>query len=154
MGLIGTAIEAAANSRIADKNNETNRWIARETNDANLRMNSANNESNQQIARMNNDMQYKIASEANAFNRQTQQMTNEFNAAEAEKARQFQLDMWNETFDKQNAYNDPSAQIERLRAAGLNPALLMSGSGSGVATSSGGTAGSGTAASADHICVD
>ena len=31
-----------------------------------------------------------------------------------------QIDFWN----MQNAYNDPSAQVSRLRAAGLNPAML------------------------------
>lgn len=37
------------------------------------------------------------------------------------------LDLWN----KQNAYNAPSAQRQRLEAAGLNPALAYGGSGAG-----------------------
>jgi len=39
---------------------------------------------------------------------------------EAEKQRQFSESMWN----KQNAYNTPKMQMERLKAAGLNPALM------------------------------
>lgn len=39
----------------------------------------------------------------------------------------FNVDMWN----RQNAYNDPSAQMARLRAAGLNPNLVY---GSGATT--------------------
>jgi len=42
------------------------------------------------------------------------------NIGQAKKARQFQLDMWN----KNNAYNHPSAQMERLRQANLNPNLM------------------------------
>ena len=37
-----------------------------------------------------------------------------------DKSYKQQMDFWNE----QNAYNDPSAQIRRLRQAGLNPAML------------------------------
>ena len=47
------------------------------------------------------------------------------------KSRQFALDMFNlqdstqlRNWHMQNAYNDPSAQMERLRKAGLNPALI------------------------------
>lgn len=147
MGFFGDLVSAGANLAMNSETNSTNRRIARETNEANIQMNDATNRSNSDIARMNNEMSYKIANEANAFNRETQQMTNEFNAAEAEKARQFQLDMWNETFEKQNEYNDPSAQVARLRAAGLNPTLMMQGGSSG-SVSSGGSTGSGAAASA------
>lgn len=51
---------------------------------------------NQQSAREANQMNYKIMKEQNAFN----------------------LDMWN----KQNLYNDPRATVQRLLAAGINPA--------------------------------
>lgn len=40
-----------------------------------------------------------------------------YNTAERLAAQQFTQDMWN----KNNAYNTPSAQLDRLRAAGLNP---------------------------------
>lgn len=39
---------------------------------------------------------------------------------EAQRQRQFNIDMWN----RQNAYNTPKNQMERLRKAGLNPALM------------------------------
>ena len=54
--------------------------------------------------------------------------TMEFNRQEAEKARAFSSEMWekqalwNEGFwNKQNEYNTPSAQYQRLLDAGLNP---------------------------------
>lgn len=54
--------------------------------------------------------------------------TREFNREEAEKQRQWNEAMaekqnaWNyEMWLKQNEYNSPEAQVERLRAAGLNP---------------------------------
>ena len=45
--------------------------------------------------------------------------------------RQFQLDMWNAT----NTYNSPASQMERLKAAGLNPNLVY-GNGSATNTAS------------------
>lgn len=38
-----------------------------------------------------------------------------------DKQNQFNIDMWNKT----NEYNSPSAQVERLQAAGLNPAAMF-----------------------------
>lgn len=38
------------------------------------------------------------------------------------------------TMDRVNAYNAPSAQVERLKAAGLNPALMYGGGGGGGTT--------------------
>ena len=52
-----------------------------------------------------------------------------FNAKEASKNRQFQREMWH----SQNAYNDPSAQRDRMLKAGLNP---WSPEGQGYASSS------------------
>lgn len=57
----------------------------------------------------------------NFMNRKTQQQQNEFNAREAEKAYRRQLDFWN----KNNAYNTPEQQVQRLRDAGLNPYLMF-----------------------------
>lgn len=48
-----------------------------------------------------------------------------------ERDRQFQLDMWNAT----NTYNSPASQMERLKAAGLNPNLVY-GNGSATNTAS------------------
>lgn len=61
--------------------------------------NKRTNETNMEIARMNNEQQYKMFQEQNEFN----------------------LDMWN----KQNEYNDPSAQVQRLLAAGINPVAVF-----------------------------
>lgn len=72
---------------------------------------------------------------ANEMNLKINQMNNDFNAKEAEKARAFQLDMWN----KENAYNTPSAQRERMEQAGynayMNPADAGSASGMSSTTS-------------------
>lgn len=57
------------------------------------------NETNLEIARMNNEQAYKMFKEQNAFNE----------------------DMWN----KQNLYNDPSNQADRLKRAGINPAAVF-----------------------------
>jgi hypothetical protein len=45
---------------------------------------------------------------------------NKRRAREAQKQRQWSESMW----EKQNAYNTPKMQMERLRSAGLNPALM------------------------------
>lgn len=57
----------------------------------------------------------------NLMNRKTQREQNAFNAREAEKAYERQLDFWG----KNNAYNTPEQQVQRLRAAGLNPYLML-----------------------------
>lgn len=71
----------------------------------------------------------------NEMNLKINQMNNDFNAKEAEKARAFQLDMWN----KENAYNTPTAQRERMEQAGynayMNPADAGSASGMSSTTS-------------------
>ena len=69
---------------------------------------------------------------ANEMNLKINQMNNEFNAKEAEKARAFQLDMWN----KENAYNTPAAQRERMEQAGYNPYMNPADAGSASGMSS------------------
>ena len=49
-----------------------------------------------------------------------QHQQNEFNAAEAQKTRDWQEMMWN----KNNEYNTPLAQVNRIQEAGLNPNLV------------------------------
>ena len=51
-----------------------------------------------------------------------QESANRTNIQLARENRAWQEDMWN----KQNEYNSPAAQIERMRKAGLNPALMYS----------------------------
>lgn len=78
----------------------------------------AANEANLKIAQMNNDTQLQMMRENNEFNKQQA------------------IDM----FNMQNEYNDPAAQMQRLRAAGINPAAAF-GDG-GVSASSGVASGS------------
>lgn len=70
---------------------------------------------------------------SNAQNLKLQKLQNQFNAQQQEKQNQFaeqqattaynrQVQFWN----LQNAYNDPSQQIARMRNAGINPTLAYS----------------------------
>lgn len=54
-------------------------------------------------------------------------ITNEGNRKSQKRADKYNLAQWN----RQNAYNDPSAQMERLRKAGLNPNLIYGSSTAG-----------------------
>lgn len=65
------------------------------------------------------------------YNLKLQQQAQGFNAAEAQKNRDFQKQM----FDETNQWNSASAQVQRLREAGLNPYLMMNGGDAGTATS-------------------
>lgn len=67
--------------------------------------------------------------------KQLMQQNNEFQAAENQKNREWQSQEWTRQFDLTNAYNDPSAAVQRLQNAGLNPAQVMSGAGSSNAVS-------------------
>lgn len=51
----------------------------------------------------------------------------EFAHSERLEAEEYQRRMWHETFNAQNAYNDPSAVMARLKSAGLNPDLYYGG---------------------------
>lgn len=58
---------------------------------------------------------------------------------------QTQIDLWNQQkeydykmWQENNAYNTPSAQVERLKAAGINPALALSNISSGESRSTAG----------------
>ena len=76
---------------------------------------------------------------AQAYNTSEREATQAYNTSEREAAQQWNLDMWN----RENEYNDPRAQMERMVAAGINPNAVaqgMAGSGStagSVAASSG-----------------
>lgn len=66
----------------------------------------------------------------------------DYNKRTAQYSQNLAREMYDYTFDKQNAYNNPEAEKARYEAAGLNPALLYGnggGGGSGTsATTSGG----------------
>lgn len=85
------------------------------------------------------------------------QINNEFNASEALKNRTFQtsereasqqwnLDQWN----RENAYNDPSAQRARMDAAGFNPYNMNIDTGSASTSGAQSSPGSGSQASASQ----
>lgn len=78
-----------------------------------------------------------IGSIANYF---SQKSANASNLQIARETNQANLDLYNKQFSDQyklwkenNAYNDPSAQMSRLKAAGLNPTLNMGSNPTGIA---------------------
>ena len=86
------------------------------------------------------------------------QKNRDFNHSEAEIARNFQADFAREMFDKTNKYNSMSNQVAQLREAGLNPALMYSGSsfapGSMPSVSAGGASGSGSVSPTQYATTD
>ena len=75
------------------------------------------NENEYRIAEMNRDMQR----ETNEMNKQLVEAANKQNYQMFKEQNAFNLDMWN----KQNQYNSPAAQVQRLKAAGINPAMAL-----------------------------
>lgn len=67
---------------------------------------------------------------ANNTNLKIAQMNNEWSERMMEKQHGYDVEMWN----KNNEYNDPSKQVERLKAAGINPALALGNIGTGQAS--------------------
>lgn len=79
------------------------------------------------------------ASENLEAQREENQKNREFNAQQAELARQYatrereaqqqyQSQEWQRQFEAQNAYNTPAAQSQRLKSAGITPAVYFTGS--------------------------
>lgn len=74
------------------------------------------------------------------FNYFSQKKANDTNLQIARETNQANLDLYNKQFSdtyklwkENNAYNDPSAQMSRLKAAGLNPTLNMGSNPTGIA---------------------
>lgn len=63
----------------------------------------------------------KAQESANRTNLQIAQMNNEWSERMMEKQHLYDVELWN----KNNEYNDPSKQVERLKNAGINPALAL-----------------------------
>lgn len=73
-------------------------------------------------------------SDANKTNLKIAQLNNEYNERMMQKQMDYNTEMW----QRQNEYNTPAAQVQRLRYAGLNPALMMGQGQTGTAASAGG----------------
>lgn len=80
---------------------------------------------------------YGVSEDTKATNKANKEMNAENN--------QTQIDLWNQQkeydykmWQENNAYNSPSAQVDRLKAAGINPALALSNISTGESRSSAG----------------
>ena len=74
---------------------------------------------NKEIAQKNYDAQMKT----NELNERLAREQNSYNRSMLEYQNAYNERMW----DKQNVYNSPSAQMQRLKEAGLNPSLAIGG---------------------------
>lgn len=79
---------------------------------------------------------------SNKANKDIAQMNNQFNEKMLQKQMDYNTEMYNrqlgdawQFYEDQKQYNSASAQAERLREAGLNPALLMGGNNAGTVQS-------------------
>lgn len=90
------------------------------------------------------DRQWQSAEWLRQFGLEQDEADRRFRAENTEWDRRFgsENDEWQRRFDEQNAYNDPSAMVERLRRAGINPAAAL-----GQLTGSGGLAAAGGSSS-------
>lgn len=86
---------------------------------------SSANAANLAAVRATNKANYEIA-----------QMNNEFNEKQTDKMLAWQRKQWEDT----NVYNSAASQVQRLKAAGLNPYLMTNGGSAGTTTAMGGTA--------------
>lgn len=91
--------------------------------------NDRTNETNMKIAQMNNEWSEKMMDKQNQYNIAQWQREAEFSKQQAADANAFTEYMQ----DKANQYNSAQAQAERLRAAGLNPSIVMNGGNAGTA---------------------
>lgn len=91
--------------------------------------NDSANQTNLKIAQMNNEWSEKMMDKQNMYNIAQWNREAAFSKQQAADANAFTEYMQ----DKANQYNSASAQAARLREAGLNPALVMSGQNAGTA---------------------
>lgn len=95
--------------------NQTNKEIA-----------AATNQANRDIAQMNNEFNLAMLDKQIAYNKEAYQR-------QFQDTKDFTLEMWN----RNNEYNSPSAQMQRLDEAGINPYMAMGNGMLGSGTSSG-----------------
>lgn len=74
---------------------------------------------------------YLMTTETNQSNLDIAQMNNEYNARMQQAQNDYNYRMWQEN----NEYNTPANQAARLKAAGLNPALIMGSGNTGISSS-------------------
>lgn len=98
---------------------------------------------NSHAQRSANSTNYQINRENNQFNARQNELDRIWNREENRYAQQNQFDMLQyqigheqAMWERNNAYNDPSAQRARFEAAGINPYIAMHGQGGGVAATS------------------
>ena len=94
-------------------NGYLNYQSSKNANAANLQAVRETNQTNREIAEMNNDWSLSAMREQNEWNRQQA------------------IDM----FRMENEYNTPAQQMQRLRDAGINPAVALGGSATSIANS-------------------
>lgn len=63
------------------------------------------------------------------YQKQLQQMQNDWQAQQNQKAMDYQRQNWKEQFNLTNQYNSPTASVQRLISAGLNPAGALNNAG-------------------------
>lgn len=95
------------------------------------------NAANMRIAQMNNEWSERMMNKQHQYNVAMMTSQNRFAQQQAADANAFTEKMWNKT----NEYNSAKNQAARLREAGLNPALVMSGQNVGTAQGASGVNG-------------
>lgn len=63
------------------------------------------------------------------YQKQLQQMQNDWQAQQNQKAMDFQRKNWIDQLNLTNEYNSPTASVQRLISAGLNPAGALNNAG-------------------------
>lgn len=110
--LLGTLGSVSMNTNAQSAANKANLQAVRET-----------NLSNQSIAARNNATMISLGKQTNDTAIQQTQLANAANAQNLRTQHVEQLAQWN----RENAYNDPSAVAERMRRAGFNPLFGLDG---------------------------
>lgn len=90
---------------------------------------------NRNAAKKANEQNIALARETNALNHQMMQENNQFQLNAMREQNQFNRDSAIEMFNLENEYNNPLAQIDRLRKAGINPAVALGGSATSIVNS-------------------
>lgn len=92
------------------------------------------NQANIELSQMNNEWSERMMNKQMLYNTGVLNSQNRFAEKQAADANAFTEKMWNKT----NDYNSAKNQAARLREAGLNPALVMSGQNAGSAAGASG----------------